>query len=207
MLMLFNRRHKLTWLSYALRLLMVVCLLSPRIAWGQCHCSAEACNAAEGAAPAEQQQTTPAADKGCCCCSDSGSSCCCCSPSDEESSKSSSEAQPTPPAQPGTDSTPEEIAAEPQLVVRATAPHPSDIIYQECSEASPGDCGCRQLDVQWTSPVPLTPKQTDPHSLAHLARADQMVIDFAPNLVSQTDFVAPILSAPELQSLHCRWQV
>src|SRR5262249_44129561 len=97
--MLLTQLHRLSWFPIALRMVVVVSLLVPRLAWGECRCesSCVACDSerevADDTSKADgQDKPAEVKPKGCCC--DPAKSCCCCSPGDESPSTSTDTSEP-----------------------------------------------------------------------------------------------------------------
>jgi hypothetical protein len=229
--MLLTRLHKMAWLNATLRLLVVVSLLLPRVAWGECRC-ASACQTEAACEPEAQPSGPPGrepsptggktkaatrAKKGCCCCCEPGSPCCCCqaeqdgnadpsAPATHDDEKGSNPKSSTPAPPDASDSSPSQPSKTPPQP-RQPGPRNPHSPEAPCAVA-PDDCGCCQVQVRWTNPVPLVSKLVECAAPAGTLEGAAGLLVPA-TIGSEGLALCPVSCANSqlLLPLLCRWQI
>lgn len=194
-----RRLPRLVSLTSAIRLLMVVSLLAPRVTWAECPCGTSndgqlataPTSAPASQTPAAPEQTAPKKKAGCCCCGSEGPCCCCCTEATDESGPAPTEApKPSPPAP----TTPADTAA------------PAAAGCSHCGS----DCLCHRLELAWTAPAPV----------AQVERADRDETPQFLTVVAESlspslplldwsvvpEWPPPHIHASQLLPVLCKWQ-
>jgi len=208
--MLLTRLHKLAWLNITLRLLVVVGLLLPRVAWGECRCEGgcipgvekEVTTAATNL-PAAAPAKTPA--KKACCCGDSSAPCCCCCSAEDKTDSEQGDTNPH--VKSAAPSQPQKPSDHDRQPVKNSAPANQNGPVAVCVMA-PEDCGCNQIEVSWGSTATLSAKPVELDSPACLLPTVSSVISpVVPAGAALAPRPDPSPGSESLQPRLCRWQV
>lgn len=194
--MVFTQLRKMAWLNIAIKMMVVVSLLTPRVAWGECHCTSGSCTRSVKVAPEKEHSEK-------CCCT--GSTCSCCQ--SEEKSKPDYKGNSEQPSrgEPSTPSSTED--ADPSSFSLPEYEISNAKIKDACS-VCPDGCDCCKMEVHWPSPAPLTSRITQPDDWNSFSLLDYQILLSNSNVGTETG-ICPLLRpvTAHLQPLFCRWQV